>query len=149
MSQSSCACRYLTDYLPKLQLGALSRLVSTNDTIMALLPLLDEPPWQRRRRKQLERYIHSRWVPVESRDRLKLALPEAQVPSVGAFSNQACTRACTASGSGEAPSQLLRTSLAQAEQCSCGLTSPCQGSRDCPLSARVRQGGPKLAMQQA
>ena len=59
--------------------------MSTNDTIMALLPLLDEPPWQRRRKRQLERYIHSRWVPVEPRDRLKLALPEAQVTSASAF----------------------------------------------------------------
>lgn len=52
---------------------------------MALLPLLDDPPWQRRRKRQLERYIHSRWVPVEPQDRLKLALPEAQVGSVNAF----------------------------------------------------------------
>ncbi|GFR49693.1 hypothetical protein Agub_g11843 [Astrephomene gubernaculifera] len=41
--------RYLTDSLPRLPLGALTRLVSTNDTLMGLLPLLDRPPWQRHR----------------------------------------------------------------------------------------------------
>lgn len=42
--------RYLTDYLPTLPMGLLSRLVSTNDSIMALLPLVDKPPWVRTRK---------------------------------------------------------------------------------------------------
>lgn len=41
--------RYLTDVLPRLPMGALSRMVSSNDTIMGLLPLLERPPWVRTR----------------------------------------------------------------------------------------------------
>jgi len=41
--------RYLTDGLTTLPMGLLSRIVSTNDTLMALVPLLDQPPWVRRR----------------------------------------------------------------------------------------------------
>jgi len=42
-------CRYLTDGLNTLPMGLLSRVVATNDTLMALVPLLDQPPWTRRR----------------------------------------------------------------------------------------------------
>lgn len=42
--------RYLTDYVGSLPLGLLTRLVSSNDTLMALLPLLEQPPWERRRK---------------------------------------------------------------------------------------------------
>eukprot|EP00983_Pelagomonas_calceolata_P097587 1158266-Pelagomonas_calceolata.AAC.1 len=41
---------YLTDGLTTLPMGLLSRVVATNDTLMALVPLLDQPPWVRRRR---------------------------------------------------------------------------------------------------
>lgn len=41
--------RYLTDGVTTLPMGLLSRLMATNDTLMALVPLVDQPPWVRRR----------------------------------------------------------------------------------------------------
>ncbi|KAK9815647.1 hypothetical protein WJX72_007380 [[Myrmecia] bisecta] len=71
--------RYLSDYVGSLPLGVMSRLVGANDTIMALLPLLDRPPWVRRRQKQTEKYIGNRWTVVEPAERLKLTQADAQV----------------------------------------------------------------------
>jgi hypothetical protein len=42
--------RYLTDHMSQLPMGLIGRLLSTNDTIMALIPLLDNPPWVRQNR---------------------------------------------------------------------------------------------------
>ena len=39
--------RYLADHCAALPMGLLGRLTRTNDTIMALVPLLDNPPWVR------------------------------------------------------------------------------------------------------
>ena len=40
--------RYLTEHMDKISLGAMARLAGTNDAAMALLPLLERPPWVRR-----------------------------------------------------------------------------------------------------
>ena len=39
--------RYLTEHVASLPLGVTARLVAGNDTVMALLPLVDRPPWVR------------------------------------------------------------------------------------------------------
>jgi hypothetical protein len=39
--------RYLAEHLGSLPLGVMARLVSANDTIMALMPLVAQPPWAR------------------------------------------------------------------------------------------------------
>lgn len=41
--------RYLTDNITQLPLGVMSRLLSAQDAVMALLPLVDSPPWVRDR----------------------------------------------------------------------------------------------------
>ena len=74
--------RYLTELIPTAPLGMISRLVSTNDTLMALLPLLERPPWVRRRAGRTERWGVEggmRWSAVEAEDRLKLGQYEIQV----------------------------------------------------------------------
>ncbi|DBA71627.1 hypothetical protein WJX79_009519 [Trebouxia sp. C0005] len=71
--------RYLSDYLNVLPLALLTRLVTTNDTLMALVPLLEDPPWVRRRNKKTEKFIGNVWTAIESRDRLKLTQHDAQV----------------------------------------------------------------------
>lgn len=49
MTQAALACqRYLTDHANSVALGVAVRLISTNDTISALIPLIDRPPWKRR-----------------------------------------------------------------------------------------------------
>lgn len=52
--------RYLVDYCCQLPLGLLGRLVSSNDTILALVALTDRPPWQRQRPGKLEKWIDNK-----------------------------------------------------------------------------------------
>lgn len=70
--------RYLSDYLDSLPLGVLTRMVRTNDTLMALVPLLEEPPWVRKRNKKTEKSIGNVWSAVEPKDRLRLTQHDAQ-----------------------------------------------------------------------
>ena len=70
--------RYLSDYLNSLPLGVLTRMVRTNDTLMALVPLLEEPPWVRRRNKKTEKFIGNAWTAVEPKERLRLTQHDAQ-----------------------------------------------------------------------
>ncbi|KAL6764744.1 hypothetical protein V8C86DRAFT_1823479, partial [Haematococcus lacustris] len=75
--------RYLTDHVTRLPLGLLSRLLSTNDTPMVLAPLVDDPPWVRRRGKgksaRLEKWVHNEWRVVEAADRLRITQADGQV----------------------------------------------------------------------
>ena len=71
--------RYVSDYLHVLPLGVLTRMVARNDTLMALLPLLEDPPWVRRRGSKTEKFIGNVWKAVEPRDRLRLTQQDAQV----------------------------------------------------------------------
>lgn len=70
--------RYLSDHLNSLPLGVLTRMVRTNDTLMALVPLLEEPPWVRKRNKKTEKFIGNVWTAVEPKDRLRLTQHDAQ-----------------------------------------------------------------------
>jgi hypothetical protein len=49
--------RYLAEHVTALPLGVMARLVSSNDTIMALLPLVDRPPWLRTHKGQVRRRV--------------------------------------------------------------------------------------------
>lgn len=88
--------RYLSDHLSKLPMGALSRMVSTNDTIMGLLPLLERPPWVRTRMvggatpaaaggaaskpsRVMEKWNGQRWAAVPPAERLKMCQADGQV----------------------------------------------------------------------
>ena len=75
--------RYLSDYLNCLPLGVLTRLVRTNDTLMALVPLLEEPPWVRKRNKKTEKFIGNVWAAVEPKERLRLTQHDAQASEKG------------------------------------------------------------------
>lgn len=69
----------MTDYLPHLPVSLTSRMVTTSDMIMALVPLLDSPPWTRRRDRKTERFEDNRWTLVEGSERLRVSKHEAQV----------------------------------------------------------------------
>jgi hypothetical protein len=45
--------RYLTEHVASLPLAVTARLVSANDMVMALLPLVDRPPWTRQNKGQV------------------------------------------------------------------------------------------------
>ncbi|GAB4819300.1 hypothetical protein N2152v2_006346 [Parachlorella kessleri] len=70
---------YLTDHMDKVSLGLMTRLVSTNDAAMALLPLLDRPPWVRRGKSGIEKFINGKWQAVDPRDRMRLTQQDGQV----------------------------------------------------------------------
>lgn len=72
-------CRYLSDYIDVLPLGIVTRMVKANDTLMALIPLFEDPPWVRRRNKKVEKYIGNVWTAVEPKDRLRITQHDAQV----------------------------------------------------------------------
>lgn len=72
-------CRYLSDDVTKLPLSVMGRLVSSNDVPMALVALLDSPPWKRRRGGKQEVWQDNSWVVVPPADRLKLTQADAQV----------------------------------------------------------------------
>eukprot|EP00775_Hariotina_reticulata_P002321 gene2321-2629_t len=73
--------RYLTDHITTLPLGLMGRLLSANDAIMTLLPLVDSPPWVRSGKgsAKLEKFIDGRWQLVAPGDRLKISQLDGQV----------------------------------------------------------------------
>ncbi|KAL4451614.1 hypothetical protein ABPG75_007276 [Micractinium tetrahymenae] len=72
--------RYLTDHAPKLSLSVLTRIVSTNDAAMTLLPLLERPPWVRRGKGgAVEKYIGGSWQAVPPEERYRLTQQDGQV----------------------------------------------------------------------
>ncbi|KAI3437714.1 hypothetical protein D9Q98_000162 [Chlorella vulgaris] len=72
--------RYITDHAPQLSLSVLTRIVSSNDTAMALLPLLDQPPWVRRSKAgAIEKFVGGSWRAVEPRERHRLTQHDGQV----------------------------------------------------------------------
>ena len=46
---ASCLARYLCEHIDYLPLGAQTRILDTHDFLMTFIPLIDEPPWTRRR----------------------------------------------------------------------------------------------------
>lgn len=58
---AACACSYLVDNCTSLPLGLLGRLVASNDTILALVHLLDASPWSRTLKPgRMEKWIGNR-----------------------------------------------------------------------------------------
>jgi len=49
---ATCLARYLCEYIDYLPLGAQTRILNTHDFLMMFIPLIDEPPWTRRRQVQ-------------------------------------------------------------------------------------------------
>lgn len=61
-------------------LARLTLQVSTNDTALALLPLLERPPWVRRGKGgALERFSGGAWQAVEAAERHRLGQQDGQV----------------------------------------------------------------------
>jgi hypothetical protein len=77
--------RYLAEHATFLPLSAVVRLVETHDLILALVPLIENPPWIRKARSAAkedvgwEKLIDFQWQRVPPSDLLKLTQPEAQI----------------------------------------------------------------------
>jgi len=71
--------RLLTGHLPKLPLSAMTRVLDTHDLIMAILPLIENPPWVRRNAdKEWEKYIGHKWKVVAPSELMTVTTTEGQ-----------------------------------------------------------------------
>ena len=71
-------CRYMADNVGALPLGLTVRLCETNDSLMALVALLDRRPWEVRRAGVLHRF-NGMWQPVSAAGQSELSQQDAQV----------------------------------------------------------------------
>jgi hypothetical protein len=75
--------RLLVDVLPSLPFSILSRCATKHDIPCLMVPLIENPPWVRKRRTAdggfvWEKYHNSAWVLVDAKDLLKITPVEAQ-----------------------------------------------------------------------
>ena len=89
---ATALARYLAEHVDDVPISVRTRMLDTHDFIMLMVPLIEEPPWTRRREtadKQVldivttskmvwEKYIDNEWAEVPSRDLLKITKCEAQ-----------------------------------------------------------------------
>lgn len=71
--------RYMTDHAKMAPLGVANRMVNTCDMLMALIPLLDNPPWVRRHKGKTQKFEQNKWATVEKTERLRLTKLDGQV----------------------------------------------------------------------
>ncbi|KAG0620258.1 hypothetical protein M758_4G202400 [Ceratodon purpureus] len=75
--------RYLTDFMGDLPLSVMARMLDCHDILMALIPLVENPPWQRKRTRSgkpiTEKYAEGKWTEVQASDRFKLTKTDAQL----------------------------------------------------------------------
>eukprot|EP01083_Nonionella_stella_P273011 926092_1 len=84
IAMSVCAAsivifRFLTDQIQLLPLGVLTRILNTNDMVLALIPLLTERQFTRRSEKGSEKFAEKKWEIVKPEDYLKLSKMEVQL----------------------------------------------------------------------
>jgi len=78
--------RYLCEHFDSLVLGAQTRILDTHDFLVMMTPLIDEPPWTRRRKilkggmtvVVWEKYMDYKWTEVPASDLLEITKCEAQ-----------------------------------------------------------------------
>eukprot|EP00884_Botryococcus_braunii_P023017 jgi/Botrbrau1/939/Bobra.0167s0050.1 len=70
--------RYISDQAEELPMSVGVRLVSTNDTLLVLAPLMDKPPWVQRCKGSLYKWDANQWRLVPPEDHLRLDKVTAQ-----------------------------------------------------------------------
>lgn len=96
--KSTSLARYLCEHFDSLSISIQTRILNTHDFLMLFIPLIDEPPWTRRRSKPAtyvskssnpsmgdsdeilvwEKFIDQEWKEVQSTDLLNVTQCEAQ-----------------------------------------------------------------------
>jgi len=76
--------RFVTDQLPNLPQSILSRVTETQDLVLSLVPLVENPPWTRKITPKggepyTEKYIDQKWVVVPADQLPQLTKVEGQV----------------------------------------------------------------------
>ena len=80
--------RYLCEFIDSLSLGAQTRMLDSHDFLLLMIPLIEEPPWTRRRllptgkeetpKHVWEKLIDNKWETVLPSDLLQMTKYEAQ-----------------------------------------------------------------------
>jgi hypothetical protein len=72
--------RFIADHIGSLPLNVVTRILSTNDMVGALVPLIERQPWLTRQKGgKAWKWLEGRWSPVAPQDLRRLCQPEAQV----------------------------------------------------------------------
>jgi predicted Zn-ribbon and HTH transcriptional regulator len=71
--------RFLTEHLSTLPVAVAARLLDTHDILLTLVPLVETPPWTRRRDGQCEKFVDQKWIVVAPADTRRLTKLEAQI----------------------------------------------------------------------
>lgn len=81
MGVSAMSClRFISEHAGKLSVGVMSRLLDTHDVVVAIVPLIEYPPWTYRTPEgKWKKYIDNKWQTVEAEDLLKITKTEGQV----------------------------------------------------------------------
>ena len=71
--------RFLCEHIESLPLAVFNRLLSTHDILLSLIPLIENPPWTRRRADgKWQKLVDFKWESVDPADLLKLTKYEGQ-----------------------------------------------------------------------
>jgi len=72
--------RFLCEHIESLPLAVFNRLISTHDILLSLIPLIENPPWTRRRAAdgKWQKLVDFKWDNVDPGDLLKLTKYEGQ-----------------------------------------------------------------------
>jgi len=71
--------RFMSDHVSVLPLGVTSRLLHTHDVLLSLVPLVESPPWTRRRGGKVEKFSDQRWMAIAPQDMMLMTKLEGQV----------------------------------------------------------------------
>jgi len=84
---AATTARYLSEFIDSLSLSAQARIVDTHDFLLLMIPLIEEPPWTRRRtiavkgkqnEHKWEKLVNNKWETIPPSDLLQITKCEAQ-----------------------------------------------------------------------
>eukprot|EP00607_Mallomonas_marina_P000365 CAMPEP_0182434784 /NCGR_PEP_ID=MMETSP1167-20130531/71811_1 /TAXON_ID=2988 /ORGANISM="Mallomonas Sp, Strain CCMP3275" /LENGTH=453 /DNA_ID=CAMNT_0024625039 /DNA_START=49 /DNA_END=1410 /DNA_ORIENTATION=- len=76
---SVAMARFLCEHCEVLPLNVISRITDTHDMLMCFIPLIENPPWTRRRQNgSWEKLVDSKWLTIPPIDLLKITKLEGQ-----------------------------------------------------------------------
>ncbi|KAK2563462.1 Zinc finger MYND domain-containing protein 10 [Acropora cervicornis] len=71
--------RYIIDSLTCLPLNVMTRLLNTHNTPVILVQLIENPPWIKRSKGKLMKFIDNKWKVISKNERLQLTKTDGQV----------------------------------------------------------------------
>mmetsp|Transcript_24978 Transcript_24978/g.82320 ORF Transcript_24978/g.82320 Transcript_24978/m.82320 type:complete len:423 (-) Transcript_24978:1254-2522(-) len=71
--------RFIVENAETVPISVLSRLLTEQDIMQTLIPLLDDAPWTRKKDKVIEKYEDGKWIEVSQDDLHRISKTEAQV----------------------------------------------------------------------